>query len=187
MSKPKRKTQQQNALQYFLNEFIFFRRDFSFVTHLSVEETANNLQHLSYEKQGCWRQRRIRANVYDGSGEISFEVKAEQPQKSRYAQSASATGTIFADDDGMTLVEGSVTMGGLSYWLGIVILMGFLLFVYWQMQSIPEATPAEAMVMLPLFYGGFIVFMWVRMYRDRNYLASIIERAVTYEKAKSWG
>jgi hypothetical protein len=186
MDKPKRKTKQQNFLNYLLNEFIFFRRDFTFVTHLSPEETAENLQHLTYEKKSFWwRQRRIKVETVANRNEISFEVKAEQPQKMRYAQSAKASGTIFADDDGATVIEGAVSMGGLQYWLGVVFVIGYLIFVYWSIQSSPEQTPPEALIMMPIFFGGILVFLWLRMYRDRNYLASIIEQSVSAEKAKS--
>ena len=183
MSKSKHKAQQQNFLQYFLNEFIFFRRDFSFVTHLSPEQAANNLRQLNFENQGCRRSRRIIAEVTDGFSEYSFEVKTEQPSKNSYSQSAKATGTIFGDDDGMTIIEGTVTMGGLAYWIGVIFLMGFMVFISIQMSG--SSTHA---VLFPTFiYGGLLVYMWVQMYRDRNYLTQIIDYVINGEKAKHIG
>lgn len=179
MTKTKRKAKQQNFLQYVLNEFVFFRRDFTFITHLSPEETARNLRQLSYEKQGCWRQRRIIAETYTSRSQISFEVKSERPNKRRYSQSAKATGTIFADDDGTTVVEGSVKMGGLAYWLGVLMLLGFMVFISTMTNSI------DAPFLLTL-YGAILIFIWVGMYLDRNYLVNIIEQAVGSEKAKTW-
>lgn len=185
MSKTKRKAKQQNFLNYFLNEFVFFRRDFVFVTHLSLEETAENLRHLSYQKQGCWRKRRIKAETFDNLSEISFEVKSEQPAKSGYSQSAKASGRIFSDDDGITVIEGSVTMGGLAYWLGVIFLIGYSFFMYWRIDSMPpEVTPSEGLLLIPIFFGAALIYMWLRMYSDRNYLANIIEQAVSSEKVK---
>lgn len=183
MSKSKHKAKQQNFLQYFLNEFIFFRRDFSFVTHLSPEQAANNLRQLNFENQGCRRSRRIIAEVTDGFSEYSFEVKTEQPSKNRYAQSAKATGTIFADDDGVTIIEGTVTMGGLAYWIGVIFLLAIMMFAYIQVNS----TSSSPVVFPIIVYGAILFYLWIQMYRDRNYLIQIIDYAINGDKAKHIG
>jgi hypothetical protein len=130
MAKSKRKVQQQNLLQYFLNEFIFFRRDFVFETQLSPEQAAENLQQLNFENQGCWRSRRIIAEVNHEAEEITFELKTEQASRSSYSQSAKAEGIIYVDEQGTTLLEGTVTMGGLAYWLGLFFVLVFIIYIY---------------------------------------------------------
>lgn len=182
MSKPKRKAKQQNFLQYFLNEFILFRRDFSFVTHLSVENAAKNLRELNFQSQGCWRKRRILADVVNEGHEYSFEIKTERPSNYSHSQSAKATGMIFTDDDGMTIIEGSDIMGGKAPWLETILLLPLIFSsIYFKATSEPVF-----FVFLPIIICGVaFIFWWVQMYRDRNHLVKIIENAVLPEKAKT--
>lgn len=178
MSKLKRKAKQQNFWQNFLNEFILFRRDFVFETHLSPEEAAENLGLLVYKKQAWGRGPQIKAETIDKLSEISFEVKSEHPSKGGYSQSAKATGTIFVDNDEITIIEGSVSMGGKDYWFGVLGLMGLMAYMYTTIGYLYWS------LFLLAIYGGFLIFMWVQMYEDRNYLVNIIGNAVTSDKAK---
>jgi hypothetical protein len=172
MQKPKHKATQKNFLRYLVDEYILFRRDFLFLPQVSPEILAEKLDKLDYEKKSSQqRERRIQAHIVKAENQWHFEILAEQPvsgknrnytpNNSGYNQTASATGSIYLDDDGKTLMEGTVVVAGEKFWLGLGAgLLGIVLFT-------------ACTAMLDSFSNGFygiipfflicMVFLWIQM------------------------
>jgi hypothetical protein len=197
MTKLKHKVSQKNLLQYLVDEYILFRRDFLFLPQDTPESLAEKLDKLDYEnKDYGQRERRIQAHIVKVDNQWHFEITAEQPvngknrkytpNNSGYSPSATATGIIYRDDDGKTLVEGTVTVAGWKFWLGFSLgLLGIILF-----------TACAAMIDSVWFYGIIpfflvaIAFLWFQMYQDRNHLFKLIQETVEasyeqHDKAKA--
>ena len=191
MSKLKRKAKQQNFLQYFLNEFVFFRRDFSFVSHLSFTEIKDNLCNLDKQKNEIQESRNHPTRQYAVRKilvefhYISFKVKIDNSK--RVGSGAIAEGTIVTEN-GVSVVKGSVIMGtGLWY---LIFLCGiYVALLIWAFLSGLEANEGinsslvcSGMWVIP--FGLMPFLAWIAMYRDRNHLLKIVENAVLPEKQK---
>jgi hypothetical protein len=180
MEKPKR--QPKNFFRYFVDEFIFFRRDFYFETTASPEMIMTVLIKLGYENNTWWwRQRRIIPLLKNFEGRLHFELIAEQPIKGGYDESAKATGAIYAQNH-LTVLEGQITVASSGYYLFLLLLGIAVIYVL-------SGSPVEAPAFLVLFVILFPSFFWIQSYFDRNHLykliQSVVESSHESDKAKA--
>jgi hypothetical protein len=191
----KQKTSSKTFFQTLVDEYILFRRDFTFLPQDSPEKLAQKLDKLDYEKKtiGGQRERRVQAHVVKVENQWHFEISAEQPvsQKNRkntpnqsgYNPTASATGIIYLDDDGKTLMEGTVFVAGFKFWAGL----GFSLLVlilFTTCASLLDSSANFFFGVIPFFLVG-MAFLWFQMYQDRNHLLKLIQEAVEAQNAKA--
>lgn len=193
MEKAKRKGHPQSFWQYFVDEYILFRRDFSYTLEVSPEILAEKLDTLDYENPSFWvRERRIQARVIQSREQWHFEMIAEQPVQNRrnlfsqrYTQSARAEGQIYRDDNGKTLLEGTVIVGGWQYWLG-VILSAVVFFAFFSMRGFGDFSGGY-FSWFGFIYIGVIAYSWFQSYQDRNHLVKLVEEAVESANERIYG
>jgi hypothetical protein len=182
----KQKGQPKTFFQYLVDEYILFRRDFLFMPHDTPEILAKTLDNLDYEKKNGQRERRIQAHIVKVENQWHFEIVAEQPvnQKNRentpnqsgYNPTASATGIIYLDDDGKTLMEGTVAVAGFKFWAGLGFsVLAIILFA--TCASVLDSSANVFFGVIPIFLI-MMAFYWFQMYQDRNHLLKMIQNAV---------
>jgi hypothetical protein len=180
------KHQAKPFFQYLVDEYVLFRRDFLFIPQDTPEALAKKLDNLDYEKKNGQRERRIQAHIVKVENQWHFEISAEQPvsQKNRkntpnqsgYNPTASATGIIYLDDDGKTLMEGTLTVAGFKFWAGLGLsLLGIFLFAAC-LGLMGEFS--EVFYGIASFFVICMAFYWFQMYQDRNHLLKLIQETV---------
>lgn len=191
MEKTKNKQQPKTFWQYLVDEYILFRRDFLYEPQVAPEIVAEKLDYQDYDNNSFWvKERRVQAHVVKVADEWHFELLAEQPVRNRryaidyvqqrYSLSARAEGKIYSDEDGKTLLEGTVVVGGWQFWASVLVFSLFIFFIFFQ------------------FFGSFfswfgviyllaMVYAWFQMYQDRNHLVSLIEQAVASANERIYG
>jgi hypothetical protein len=181
MTKPK--SAPKNFFQYFVDEYILFRRDFYFEIPAQPRFLADKLGSLGYESSSWWRQRRIVSKVTKLEHGWDFAITTEQPFRSsrsgtrvgvdQYTQSAKATGKFYWDKS-LTICEGSIVMSHALIPALVIIaaLIGISVFQY--RLDRPYGTPTAQIV----FLSAVFIFTWLSMYRDRNHLYKLIKKAV---------
>jgi hypothetical protein len=178
----KHKQPPQNFLRYLLDKYILFQRDFHIATPANVEDCVKSMLALSQEeREDEFNARRISPYVttaMESSGVVYFIVIAEQQIRSSYVQSANAEGCIESDEERTTRITGKVLMSVLAFW-GMIGLCGFLLLIFVVANSIIGAATSQwSTISILVLFGTFMIYSWIRMYRDRNYLVQQIQHAI---------
>lgn len=177
---PKPKRQPKNFFQYFVDEYILFRRDFYYVLEIAPERVVDSLCDLSNEDKTSLvyepKNRLIVPDIVQTSNGWDFEIIAQQATNNGYNNSATAQGTIN-NDDSLTYLEGNITVKGWQFWgtaLGLLVIGIIFVFIGMMMSY-----SFETMIFgISFLYLAILGILWMQMYEDRNYLFALIEEAV---------
>jgi hypothetical protein len=109
----KRKNQPKNLLQYFMDEFILFRREFYYEIEAKPETVAEEIQNLEQTYVHPWKTRRIVSKTDKlGNG---WQVTIIVCQKQKRYQNAKVEAVVYFDEFGQGIFKGELTTGGDFY------------------------------------------------------------------------
>lgn len=173
MTKPKNKTQ-RNFFQYFVDEFILFRRDFRIESNLTTKACAKVIQqNLSHKELPARSPHKpiVKASISEKGETYKFIMWLKQRQQYNYLENASAKGVIHNTTGQQTIIEGTAQMTGWMAWVFILLFIGIAF-------TIPMSVNSSS----DWFINLFVVFLglgfWWSMYQDRNQLITLIMDAI---------
>ena len=177
----KSKRQSKNFFRYFVDEYILFRRDFYFEFHVPPSTFKKRLNTLHFKEKTAWWHpaRTIVPKLRKTSDTWDFELIAQKvSRRGKLNQSAKAVGRIYQENT-VYILEGQLRLGGFSYWMNMAYLIGLSLCMIWTFsQSKAVLLSGSTPILITLFcFISFIILLWIRMYRDRNYLYKLIQEA----------
>jgi len=185
MHKEKNKAK-ETTLEYWWNEFLF-RKRYTFETEIPPEVVSERFRQLETEREGwfteMWRMHRLESEVYYSSidGDYKFDLKRLRRSRSMYITTARASGRIYHDQRGVTLISGEAKLGIVNH-IMVVLSIGILLFVFSTMMQFGIYRGVFALFALAVI--SIMGFSWWRLLTDRNLLIEQIRQIVVLGKAK---
>jgi hypothetical protein len=169
----KRKCKQENFFFYLVDEFILFRRDFCLEVDARPELVANSLQTLPPKP---WEAHKTKIHTEVDillEKSIKFRIFVGDIDKPK----AVAVGTISPIEDGMSLIEGKATVGGLAAWALILPMIVISIVSSAMRGTIPTPSPDTFLqfVWTMIISPVVSIVLWFSMYFDRNYLLVLIQ------------
>lgn len=169
----------QSILGYWWGELLFTKR-FTFETALSPQACAERLKGMAPEPDAKPADKHEPHVLYSGEGDYTFEVTLHRYIKRTYDPAAFASGRIFADQRGVTLVTGFVRFTPSAYLALMFIPVVVFGIWYW----ITSAYDTDDPVMSVWLVVGvlMIIAYWAGQLYTRNRLLNAIRGAVLEDK-----
>lgn len=184
----KRKSEMQNPVNYWWNEFLFVKH-FIVETDMPPKEAVKSLRGLHHEREGFWYPKACSVIVNDSRSamdtSITFDIRRKRYNKRSTYTTAKAEGSVTTDGGtGLTIVRGQVKFGWVYYANVLAIPVMFVLFL--AMRNAARNTLSNSPSILPFFaiFALMIVWYWWSLFRDRNQLITTIADALDSRKAK---
>jgi len=171
----------QSILGYWWSELLFTKR-FTFETALTPEACAERLKGLAPLPDAKPADKHEPHVLYSGEGDYSFHVTLHRYTKRAYDPVAFASGRIFADQRGVTLVTGFVRFTPSAYLALLFILIVVFGIWFWITSAYDVDDPV--MTLWLVFGVWMIIVYWVAQISARNRLLNAIRNALFEEKAK---
>jgi hypothetical protein len=169
----KQKGKPKHRYQSFLEDLLFVSQDFYFEAEIEPEVLADTLNELTYQEGN---QLGLLQHRQDDTW--FFELKAMQGRRGKYSQTAKAKGTIHRNEQDITIISGTASVGTVAICL---ICFGTIISGLLAMLLLMSLTPNDKVITLyfiPLICSLPLFLMWFVMVTDRIYLLSLIARII---------